>query len=68
MTHFKYFWYRSDQKTYRWILDDFREQMIAIMTGPHRMRSYDYAKFVGGNFVIEWQEIEREEYLTCTFT
>ena len=65
---FKYFWYISDKRRYQWTLDHIGEEMLAIMTGPHRMRNYDYDLFVKGNFTITWQKLEREKYLTCTAT
>lgn len=65
---FKYFYYITEGRVFRWVLDSVAENMLSTMTCPPRMRSYSYAKFVGGAFIVAWKELDREEYLTCTFT
>jgi hypothetical protein len=63
-TKFKYFFYITDKCQYRWVLDDVEQAMI--MSQPNEMKKYNYGEFVNGNFIIQWQELDRLQHLTCT--
>ena len=69
---FKYFRYATDLAQYRWCLDDVKRMMFQSSQGlpgkPSSMKSYCYAEFVGGNFNIDWVELDREMYLKCSVT
>ena len=70
-THFRYFIYRTDNARYVWVLDDVHQIMhqssvgLAANNASSSMKDYSYAEFVSGNFIIAWEELDREEYLGC---